>query len=497
MKISCICVTENRPELLAKAIAHYDRQSYSDKELLMVYLAKDSATDEFAKSQKQDTHIQLVSTDEGWKPVVIRQGDSDHTFIKVDTNEILSLGEKRNIALEQADGEYLCIWDDDDWYHKDRLTRQMEFLQFVGKPAVALSSLSLYLSEMDKAYVTNPREEGWEGSLLSHRDAIGQYADLNTAEDTPVLIRLYRENKLAIMDDPSLYIYYIHSTNTSSAEHFQKLARISTEMDPRSTERVRDQLEIPTDPVKTYDAVLSLGAWCQVGAACRMRDLNIINSPLHNFGVKTWQNVMDILESRFEDYWELENMAIGKPEDHYSARYEELRSIYKVYCNKYNMLSNHHFDVSDNTPEELVTYEQFKGKMELLSEVFLEQCRQLESVLFVCKIMSAPEKTTITQEELRRFCKVLSELREGKPYELRISVPEEYYEQVCQWVEEDGFHFVKVFQWTIPFNDEYFSEEWNNMFENVRLAPDYLYRLNKDVFQIEDPESQHIAYLNS
>jgi hypothetical protein len=113
------------------------------------------------------------------------------------------------------------------------------------------------------------------------------------------------------------------------------------------------------------------------------------------------------------------------------------------------------------------------------------------------KVMSAPVETEINRGDIKRLCNVLDEVRYGKYYELRISVPAALYDEVCQWVKEDGLHHVKVFAWTVDFNDEYFSEEWENMYGGVELAPDYLFRLNRDIFQIDDPTSQHIAYLNS
>ncbi len=250
--------------------------------------------------------------------------------------------------------------------------------------------------------------------------------------------------------------------------------------------------------IKSYDGVLSLGAWCQVGAAIRFRELSYVNSPIHNFGIKTWQNLMDILETRFEFYWEKENMAIGDVEEGYSAKYDDKRPVYKVYCNRYNMLSNHHFDVCDNEPGSLLTYDGFKERMDLLSEIFLVQCATYESVLFALKIFSVNGTTTISKEDLIRLCKVLNQLREGKSYDLRISVPKDFYDQTLQYITETPeLSHILLYSWTIEWNDDTKNEEWQWMLDDVRLNPNHLQHLNTEIIGLEEISWEDMKYLNS
>jgi len=246
-----------------------------------------------------------------------------------------------------------------------------------------------------------------------------------------------------------------------------------------------------------FDGIFSLGAWCQVGSACRQRDFNVLSSPFHNFGVKRWQNVYEILESRFKDYWELENMTIGKLAENYSTMYREKRMIYKVYCNKHYMVSNHHFDREDNKSTKLLTYEAFKEKIDVLTEVFLAQCDQYETALFVCKVLSFPKRTEISKEDILKFSEVLDKLRGGKPYQLRLAVPARFYKKVLKWVEEENLTQVRIYPWRIAFNDDAFHEEWNTMLNDVALADNHIERLNYEIFGITDPYSPHIDYLNS
>jgi glycosyltransferase involved in cell wall biosynthesis len=50
---------------------------------------------------------------------------TSNPYIKVvaisDTQSKLTLGELRNISVREADGEYVCVWDDDNWYGSNRL----------------------------------------------------------------------------------------------------------------------------------------------------------------------------------------------------------------------------------------------------------------------------------------------------------------------------------------------------------------------------------------
>jgi hypothetical protein len=244
-----------------------------------------------------------------------------------------------------------------------------------------------------------------------------------------------------------------------------------------------------------YDGILSLGAWCQVGNALCNRKLSHVYSPFHSFGIKRWQNIMDMLDARFLDYWAIENMTIGKAEENYSIKYKGVYPVYKVYDNRYNVLSNHHFDANDNTAEELLTYPEFKVRIDELVRIFLCQCSAYERVLFVCKIMSAPEPTVINRDDIRNLCTSLFKVREGKPFDLRLSVPHEIFTQVQEWIQNDGLDFIQVIPWDIEWNDEPTNAEWDLMFQNIKLVDTHEQTL-KDIIGVHDPYSTHIYTLN-
>jgi glycosyltransferase involved in cell wall biosynthesis len=47
--------------------------------------------------------------------------DSRVKFFVVKREPGRTLGSLRNLDIEMAQGEYVCQWDDDDWYHAGRI----------------------------------------------------------------------------------------------------------------------------------------------------------------------------------------------------------------------------------------------------------------------------------------------------------------------------------------------------------------------------------------
>lgn len=197
----------------------------------------------YSKISDEDTLIE-----EGWKIEELNDVESNITIIEVHSDPAVSLGSKRNLVLRLAKGDYICVWDDDDWYDNNRLKYQIEFARFMKKPASALISTFLYDHHTHNGYIAHPREDGWEPTLLCLKSEFGLYSNLNKREDTPVLKKLFMENKLAVMDEPLLYIYNIHTANgnTCSSEHFLDIVNSerTENADQKDVEYVRGILGI-------------------------------------------------------------------------------------------------------------------------------------------------------------------------------------------------------------------------------------------------------------
>lgn len=197
--VSCLCVTRNRVALLRRAVACFQRQTYAERELIILCESDDVATQSYVEDHLcDDPRIRLVT---------------------VDVNEKLRLGALRNRAIAEARGEIVCQWDDDDWYRSDRIQRQKAHLDTTRKPVCVLRRWVVFNSATREAYLSERR--AWEGSLLAYKSALVPYPDLPRAEDTPMIEALQKRKRLVFLDAPEIYVYTYHGSNTWDAAHFQ------------------------------------------------------------------------------------------------------------------------------------------------------------------------------------------------------------------------------------------------------------------------------------
>lgn len=152
--------------------------------------------------------------------------DSDARVSIVASSPKLTLGALRNRAIDAANGEYVCQWDDDDWYHTRRIELQLQSAIRQNKAASILPRWLIYSHPEQKAYCSNIRL--WEGSLLCKQSVLQTgpgYPSQEKGEDSVVIAWLYIQDQLAIEDRPDLYIYRHNDGNTWNQQHFQNIDR--------------------------------------------------------------------------------------------------------------------------------------------------------------------------------------------------------------------------------------------------------------------------------
>jgi glycosyltransferase involved in cell wall biosynthesis len=209
--ISCICVTENRPRLLKRAIDCYNSQTYQNKQLVILYKDNDLATSDFIRNTLFTNSIKTI---------------------KIPNNRPKSLGIIRNIAIKNADGEFICIWDDDDWYHMNRISIQYQKIVDYNKQGSILTQCLMFDEVKNKAYISLKRNY-WEGSLLCKKKVVlrKKYPNKSKGEDTPLVEYLYTTNKLVKIENmANIYIYVYHGSNTCDYDHFKLLFNRSQEL---------------------------------------------------------------------------------------------------------------------------------------------------------------------------------------------------------------------------------------------------------------------------
>ncbi|MBO6524549.1 MAG: glycosyltransferase family 2 protein [Balneolaceae bacterium] len=205
-KVSCLMVTANRKNLAKRAVECFRNQSYTNKELVVV----DDGIEDYAPLFKGLPADQIK-------------------YVKLEKEPDFVLGKLRNRSLEEASGDYLVQWDDDDWYHKDRIKIQAQILD-QGYDACCLSSALMHLDTeefMDHPYV-GVLPNGIPGSIMHRNNSEIRYPETRRAEDT-VYLNEWMEKRYFKLDDSfnHLFLRAYHGNNTWEKEHFRRRIRNS------------------------------------------------------------------------------------------------------------------------------------------------------------------------------------------------------------------------------------------------------------------------------
>ena len=213
IKVSTITVTRNRCEYLKKAMEYYLEQTHENREMLIMYYADD-----------EDTVAWLHALNKSWR--------DEHRIriFKHIPQEGTYLGALRNHLIKQATGDYIIIWDDDDYYAPERIDFQLSEILERGIAACTLRSLMIFSYARQEMRMSFERPEGWEGTLMCKRDLMPYYANLERYEDTPVLTKLILKQMCESVHNPALYIYHLHDSNISTSYHKEELFNNSLEL---------------------------------------------------------------------------------------------------------------------------------------------------------------------------------------------------------------------------------------------------------------------------
>ena len=160
--ISCLCPTKNHPSIVINAIMDFKKQSWKNKELVLV-------TDEKSEYKEILKYFEC----ENIKLFLAPHGST--------------IGALRNITMDKARGEYVATWDDDDGHHKDRLKIQHESILKSGKKACYLKKVLVHDTITgDKGISKNWR--GMEGSMLALKSIVPKYNEAKNITEEIVKI---------------------------------------------------------------------------------------------------------------------------------------------------------------------------------------------------------------------------------------------------------------------------------------------------------------------
>jgi glycosyltransferase involved in cell wall biosynthesis len=201
-RASCLMVTANRAGLARRAVDCFLRQTWGNRELVVVDDGERDYTPLFADIPADRLIYDRVTRTPG-----------------------STLGRLRNRTLDLARGSIVAQWDDDDWYHPDRLARQIAVLDS-GKAACVLRGTLMHLDApewFDHPYV-GTLEPGVPGSIVHRADATVRYPEKRRGEDTDFLAHWSRD-RIGVLDAPGLFVRAFHGANTWERTHFERRVR--------------------------------------------------------------------------------------------------------------------------------------------------------------------------------------------------------------------------------------------------------------------------------
>lgn len=197
-------VTANRKRIASRAIKCFERQTYANKELVIV------------DDGKQD-----------YSDLLSNIPPSDVNYVRIKQKERIKLGELRNISLDAAKGDFLIQWDDDDWYHEDRIRLQSNVLQ-KGADACCLSSSLTHIqnSEFEHLPFIGSLNGGIPGSIMHVKNKSIRYPNYLKGEDS-VYLDAWNEKECVVLPSSLAYLFIrcYHGANTWDLQHFKRRMR--------------------------------------------------------------------------------------------------------------------------------------------------------------------------------------------------------------------------------------------------------------------------------
>jgi len=214
--VSCLMVALPDPRRLGsfrRSVADYVRQTHPSRELVVVLDRGDAAT--------RDAMVAHVAS--------LRRDD----VRVVEPTEKLTLGALRNVSVAEARGDVVCHWDDDDWFHPERLRAQLAELVRTGAQSLVLEDALQFFPAERTLHWTNYRatvQQGLPSTLMFRRSAPIRYPETGPesarGEDTAGIARLQAHGGYRAMPGAAhLYVYVSHGANTWDAGHHAMLAR--------------------------------------------------------------------------------------------------------------------------------------------------------------------------------------------------------------------------------------------------------------------------------
>jgi glycosyltransferase involved in cell wall biosynthesis len=202
--VSCVMITANRGQLVRRSVQCFSSQTYKNKELVVI----DDGTEDL-------------------EPILQELAPGQFKYLRLQKKDGQNLGFLRNVGLDEATGAYIAQWDDDDWYHPDRLSIQIAALES-GYDACCLQATLMHLNV--DPYLNHPYvgvlPNGVPGTIVHRNDPEARYPLEPRGEDTTFLdFWMQRRYHILPVHYSHLFIRCFHGNNTWEQVHFTRRIR--------------------------------------------------------------------------------------------------------------------------------------------------------------------------------------------------------------------------------------------------------------------------------
>lgn len=201
LMISCVMPTYNRARYIPTAIRCFLQQTYQNKELIIV--------------------------DDGNEKLSLTIGNPQIAYIEL--NQRTSTGTKRNIGAENARGEIIVSWDDDDWSSAHRLEDQIQRLLKTQKAVTGYNATIVYDEVTGGLYKNcgGPPyfASGTSQCYMKSWWDLHPFPDCSYGEDSVFARTARLADELSVADPGKMLIARKHATNTDyvNLNRLQKL----------------------------------------------------------------------------------------------------------------------------------------------------------------------------------------------------------------------------------------------------------------------------------
>lgn len=189
--ISIICCTI-RQHLMENVFNNYERQTWKEKELIIVLNKGDMDISQWEQRGKCASNVTVYSSKEEW-----------------------TLGESLNYAIEKAKYPFIAKFDDDDDYAPNYLAKSMETLVKTNADVVGKQSVFMYFEKEKILVIQKPGKEnqfvnqGIKGATLLFKKEVFEnvrFPALNLGEDTFFLRECARNRFKIFSTDKHNYV---------------------------------------------------------------------------------------------------------------------------------------------------------------------------------------------------------------------------------------------------------------------------------------------------